>query len=106
MVTNIFEDFEPPSRIFLAAPLDLPCLTSKQKDFCKVSLGEKDLFSNLKCMPNRKTPRNDVSSKEFYKEFWNGLKDTLLKSFYHTKTYKEFSTLQRQAVIKTLDIND
>ena len=37
---------------------------------------------------------------------WNELKDPLSKSFYHTKVYKEFSTLQRQAVIKLLEKKD
>ena len=51
-------------------------------------------------MPNNKTPGNDGLSKEFYEAFWKELKDPLLKSFYHAKSYKEFSNLQRQAKIK------
>ena len=54
-------------------------------------------------MPNKKTPQNDELSKEFYEAFWNELKDLLLKSFYHAKTYKEFSRSQRQAKIKLLE---
>ena len=57
-------------------------------------------------MPNNKTPGNDGLSKEFYEAFWNELKDPLLKSFYHAKTYKEFSTSQRQAVVKLLEKKD
>ena len=57
-------------------------------------------------MPNNKTPGNDGLSKEFYEAFWNELKDPLLKSFYHAKTYKKFSTSQRQAVIKLLEKKD
>ena len=79
--------------------VDLPCLTNEQKDFCEIELGEKELFNALKSMPNNKTPGNDGLSKEFYEAFWNELKDPLLKSFYHAKTNKEFSTSQRQAVI-------
>ena len=86
--------------------IDLPCLTNEQKDFCEIELGEKELFNALKSMPNNKTPGNDGLSKEFYEAFWNELKDPLLKSFYHAKTYKEFSTSQRQAVIKLLEKKD
>ena len=57
-------------------------------------------------MPNNKTPGNDGLSKEFYEAFWNELQDLILKSFYHAKTYKEFSTSQRQAIIKLLGKKD
>ena len=53
----------------------------------------------MKSIPNNKTPGNDGLSKEFYEAFWNELKDLLLKSFYHAKTYKEFSTSKRQPVL-------
>ena len=86
--------------------IDLPCLTKEQKDFCEVELGEKELSNVLKSIPNNETPGNDGLSKEFHEAFWNELKDPLLKSFYHTKTYKEFSTSQRQAVIKLLEKKD
>ena len=86
--------------------VDLPCLTNEQKDFCEIELGEKELLNALKSMPNNKTPGNDGLSKEFYEAYWNGLKDPLLKSFYHSKFYKEFSTSQTQAVIKLLEKKD
>ena len=57
-------------------------------------------------MPNNKTPGNNGLSKEFYEAYWNELKDSLLKSFYHAKFYKEFSTSQTQAVIKLLEKKD
>ena len=54
-------------------------------------------------MPNKKNPWNNRLNKEFYEALWNELKDPLLKSLYHTKTYKEFSTSQKQAIIKLLE---
>ena len=54
-------------------------------------------------MPNNETPGSDALSKDFYEAFWNELKDPLLKPFYHAKIYKEFSTSQRQAVIKLFE---
>ena len=68
--------------------IDLPRLTNKQKDFCEIELGEKELLNALKSLPNNKTPENDGLSKEFYEAFWNELKEPLLKSFYHVKIYK------------------
>ena len=59
-----------------------------KKDFCKIKIWEKELYNALKSIPNNKTPGNDGFSKEFYEAFWNELKDLLLKSFYHAKTYK------------------
>ena len=74
--------------------IDLHCLTNKQKDFCEIELGEKELRNTLKSMSNNKTAGKDGLRKEFYEAFWNELKNPLLKSFYHAKTYKEFSTSQ------------
>ena len=53
-------------------------------------------------MPNNETPGNDGLSKEFYQAFRNDLKDSFL-NHHHAKTYKEFATSQRQAVIKLLE---
>ena len=57
-------------------------------------------------MANKKTPGNDGLTKDFYEAFWNELKDPFLKSFYHAKVYKEFSTSKGQAVIKFLEKKD
>ena len=57
-------------------------------------------------MPNSKIPGNGGLNKGFYEAFWNELKDPFLKSFYYAKTYKDFSTSQRQAIIKLLEKND
>lgn len=43
-------------------------------------------------MIDHKTQGNEGLSKVFYEGFLNKLKDPLLKTFYHTKTYKELST--------------
>ena len=60
----------------------------------------------METMPNNRTLGNDGLSKEFYDAFWNEVKDLLLKSFYHTKFYKEFSASKRQAVIKLFEKKD
>ena len=57
-------------------------------------------------MPNSKTPGNGGLSLGFYEEFWNILRDPILNSFYHAKTYKEFCSSQRPAVIEFLDKKD
>ena len=55
-------------------------------------------------MLNNKTPGNDRLSNEFYEALWNEFEGALLKSFYQAKTNKEFSTSQRQTIIKLLEI--
>ena len=60
----------------------------------------------MKSIPNNKTPVNDGLSKTFYESVWNELKDPILKSFYQAKTYKEFSTSQRQVIIKLFEKKD
>ena len=80
--------------------IDLPCLAIEQKGFCETELREDELCNALKSMPNNKTPGNDGLSKEFYEAFWNELKDPPSKSLYHAKTYKRFSTRQRQDLTK------
>ena len=49
---------------------------------------------------------NDRLSKKFYESIWNKSKNPILKSFYHTKTYKEFSTSQMQVIIKLFKKKD
>ena len=49
--------------------IDLPCLHNKQKDFCEIKLGEKELYNAMKSISNNKTPGNDGLSREFYEAF-------------------------------------
>ena len=65
-----------------------------------------ELCNAWKPMPISKTPGNDRLSKQFYVAFWNESEDPLLKSFYHTKTYKKFSTPQKQALMELLEKKD
>ena len=69
----------------------------------KLNSGKKNYVTLLNLCLITKPLGNDGLSKEFYEAFWNELKDSLLKLFYNAKTYSEFSTLQRQAVIKLLE---
>ena len=80
--------------------IDLPCLTTMQKGFCEIKLREKELCNALKSTPSNKTLGNDGLRKELYEAFWNKLKDPILKSFDHAKSYITFFTSKRQGVIK------
>ena len=68
--------------------IDLSCLTNEQKDLREIEPEKKELCNTSRSMPNSKTPGNDGLSLEFYEEFWNKLRDPILNSFYHAKTYK------------------
>ena len=76
--------------------IDLPCLTNKQKDFCEIELGLKQLFNVFKFMPNNKILENDRLSKEFYKVFWNELKNPLLKIYEIRDTRSSYETELRK----------
>ena len=57
-------------------------------------------------MPKNKSPGNDGLTAEFYKCFWDDIKDCFLNSIRTTNYEKEFSISQRQAIIKLIEKKD
>ena len=51
-------------------------------------------------MQNDKSPGNDGLAKEFYKTFWDELKEILVNSVREAKEIGHLSTSQGQAIIK------
>ena len=54
-------------------------------------------------MPNNKSPGNDGLTKEFFLTFWDDIKDIYISSIRTAGIKKEFSTSQRQAIIKLIE---
>ena len=54
-------------------------------------------------MPNNKSPGNDGLTKEFVLTFWDDIKDIYVSSIRTAGIKKEFSTSQRQAIIKLIE---
>ena len=55
-------------------------------------------------MPNNKSPGNGgLTTKEFFLTFWDDIKDIYISSIRTAGIKKEFSTSQRQAIIKLIE---
>jgi len=57
-------------------------------------------------MSGGKSPGNDGLTVEFYKFFWNDVKDIFFASVCHSRVVGELSVSQRQAIIKLLEKRD
>ena len=57
-------------------------------------------------MQNDKSPGNDGLTKEFYENFWDGLKKIFVNSVREAKEIGHLSTSQRQAIIKLIEKKD
>ena len=58
------------------------------------------MLETLKSMQNNKFPGNDGLTKEFYKSFWNEIKNPFMNSIMGAREKKKLSIFQSQAVIK------
>ena len=86
--------------------LNLPIISDEHKKHCDADISADDLKKSLFSMSNNKTPGNDGLTAEFYKYFWEDLKDILLESYKYSRTVGELSTSQRQAIIKLIEKKD
>ena len=57
-------------------------------------------------MQDCKSPGNDGLTKEFYKYFWNVIKDPLMNSIKEARKKKKLSIFQQQALIKLIEKKD
>ena len=61
------------------------------------------MFKSLSSVQDCIFPGNDGLTKEFYKYFWNVIKDPLMNSIKEARKKKKLSISQRQAVIKLIE---
>ena len=80
-----------------------PSLNNNQINLCKKNLSETDLYNAMKNMQNNKSPGNYALTKEFYKGFWDEIKELLIASATEAKYRGELSISQRQAIIKLIE---
>ena len=57
-------------------------------------------------MNGGKSPGNDGLTIEFYKHFWDDIKNVLFESFSYSISVGFLSTSQKQAIIKLLEKHD
>ena len=82
--------------------MPLPKLTNEQTLSCEGIISDGKVFKSFKSVENNKSPGNDGLSKEFYKFFWNKIKNPLLTSINRVFLNQELSSSQKQAVKSVL----
>ena len=82
--------------------MPLPKLTNEQTLSCEGIISDDKVFKSFKSVENNKSPGNDGLSKEFYKFFWNKIKNPLLTSINRVFLNQELSSSQKQAVKSVL----
>ena len=82
--------------------MPLPKLTNEQTLSCEGIISDDKVFKSFKSVENNKSPGNDGLSKEFYKFFWNKIKNPLLASIKRVFLNQELSSSQKQAVKSVL----
>ena len=81
---------------------DMPKLTNYEKDCLEAGISEGELFYALKCLRNNKCPGSDGFSVEFYKTFWEDIKQLLHKSLLLSNEVGYLSTEQRRGIISLI----
>jgi len=81
---------------------EAPKLTEDQKELGEELITENELLAALKHTKNNKTPGSDGFPCEFYKVFWQDIKNYLVKSINHGFTSGSLSITQKHGVITLL----
>ncbi len=87
-----------------------PSISDRDKVLMDRDISIDDLKHALKCMPNNKTPGCDGLPADFYKVFWNRIKETLHEALVHSYLTRELHISARRGIItlipkKYKDIN-
>ena len=83
--------------------LSLPKLNDNQTPEGESVINECELLKALTSIDNDKSPGNDSITKEFYKKFWDVVKEPLCASIQQFFIAGELSTSQKQAIIKLIE---
>lgn len=82
--------------------LDLPKISDDQKVQCERAINEAEVLNSLKRMKDGSSPGNDGIPTEFYKVFWNDIKDPLIECFNFSFEKGYLSMSQKMGVITLL----
>ena len=85
---------------------NLPKLTEEEKLKCEGSIGIKECEEILKTFAKDRSPGNDGLPIEFYTEFWQEIKYTLIETFNYSYQIGNLTTSQKQAVITLINKPD
>ena len=82
--------------------ISMPTLKEEQANLCEGMISEKECFEAVKSIPSEKTPGCDGLPIDFYKVFWQDIKDILCQVFNTCFIDGELSTLMKRGVITLL----
>ena len=91
---------------YFAKSSNIPRLTDDQKNKCDEPISEKELLLSIKAMKNNKSPGTDGLTAEFYKFFWNDLKELLLNSLQYALDNNQLSIEQKRGIITLIPKKD
>ena len=77
-----------------------------EQHMCDGLLTEHELATALKDMKNQKSPGSDGLTTEFYKLFWNDIKQFYINSIYYSYQNGELTELQKQSIISLIPKSD
>ena len=83
--------------------VSLPKLNENQTLKYEGTITVSKLLKALTSMDKDKWPRKDGIIKEFYKKFWDIVKESLCASMQQSFTVGELGTSQKQAIIKLIE---
>ena len=82
--------------------LDLPKISQSSKATCEEPITEKEIHATLKSLKNGSAPGPDGIPVEFYKIFWDKIKEPLMEAFQYSYGEGKLTHSQRQAGITLL----
>ena len=107
--SNLFTDYCKISKnecsTFLNS-IELKTLNDEETASCGKILSEQELQESVEAMQDGKSPGNDGLSTEFYKAFWEDIKQPFFASIIESRIKGSLSNSQRQAIIKLIEKKD
>ena len=86
--------------------LEIPKVSEDEKEKQKLNLLETELLTSLKALKNGRSPGIDGIPNEFYKVFWNDIKEYLIDAYNESKEDGALSFTQRQGQISLIPKKD
>lgn len=99
------ENYEIISNLFTSS-LEISKISDEARLNCDLKLQPDEILNSLKGLNNKKSPGTDGLTTEFYKFFWNDIKEYLLNSFNYSLETGELSIEQRRGIITLIPKKD
>ena len=80
----------------------MPKLDENDSNSCEGEITDQECIKAIKEMKNQKSPGSDDITTEFYKLFWNEIKEYFLKSINFSFQKQELTDLQKQSIFTLL----